>query len=297
MIKQTLYFSNPTYLSLKDKQLVIRVKNSENEKTVTRPIEDLGMIILDTGQITITNQAIQALQTNKTVIVSCDSSHMPSSIMLPMQGHTEQSERYRIQMDASLPLKKNLWQQTIEAKVRNQRAVLEKLKKPTKRLDVLLKRIQSGDPENIEGQAAAYYWPTLFKGFIRDKDGLAPNSMLNYGYAILRAMVARALTSSGLLLTLGIHHKNKYNAYCLADDIMEPYRPFVDQIVYQLSNDYGLVSFLDRPTKQQLLSVGQIDAYFKSRKSPLMVGMAQTTSSLYKCFAGKKRKIIYPELR
>jgi len=270
MIKQTLYFNSPTYISLKDKQLHIHVKTPVNEKQVTRPVEDIGMIILDTGQITITHQAIKALQANKTAIVSCDDSHMPASIMLPMQGHTEQSERYRVHMEASVPLKKNLWQQTIEAKVENQRAVLRKLGKPTKRLDVLVKRVQ--------------------------RDGEPPNNLLNYGYAVLRAMIARALTSSGLLLTLGIHHRNKYNAYCLADDIMEPYRPFVDMIVYNMFINKELESFLSTTSKQHLLSLGQVDAQFGKRKSPLMVGMSHTTSSLYSCFAGDKRKIVYPLL-
>lgn len=296
MIKQTLYFNNPTYLSLKDGQLHIHVKTPVNEKQVTRPVEDIGMIIMDTGQITITHQAIKALQANKTAIVSCDDSHMPASLMLPMEGHTEQSERYRVHMEASVPLKKNLWQQTVEAKVENQRAVLRKLGKPTQRLDVLVRRVQSGDPDNIEGQAAAYYWPTLFDGFIRDRDGEPPNNLLNYGYAVLRAMIARALTSSGLLLTLGIHHRNKYNAYCLADDIMEPYRPFVDLIVYNMFINSKLESFLSTTSKQHLLSLGHVDAQFGKRRSPLMVGMSHTTSSLYQCYAGEKRKIIYPLL-
>lgn len=293
MIKQTLYFSKPTYLSLKDKQLNINLKSDDSD-LITRAIEDIGIIILDNPQITITHNVILALQNNKTVIISCDESHMPHSIMLPMEGHTQQSERYRDQLKASLPLKKYLWQQTIEAKVGNQIAVLEKLGKPSKRLKVLVNRVASGDPENIEGQAAAYYWPTLFGGFRRDRDGDPPNNLLNYGYAILRAMTARALVSSGLHLTLGIHHKNKYNAYCLADDIMEPYRPFVDLIVYNMFINNKLESFLNKESKQELLKLPTMDALFDKRYSPLQVGMPMTTASLYKCFAGKKRKIIYP---
>jgi len=299
MIKQTLYFGNPTYLSFKNKQLHIRVKpekEGEEEKTITRPIEDIGMIILDSYQITISHHCIKALQNNKAAIVSCDDHHMPHSIMLPMEGHTLQSERYRIQMEASVPLKKNLWQQTIEAKIQNQLSVLDKLMLPTKRLEVLIKRVQSGDPQNIEGQAAAYYWKTYIDGFIRDRDGDPPNNLLNYGYAILRAMIARALVSSGLMLTLGIHHKNKYNAFCLADDIMEPYRPFVDLIVHNMYDEENLESFLRKESKAHLLSIAQVDAWFDKRRSPLMVGMSTTTASLYQCFAGEKRKIIYPML-
>ncbi len=296
MIKQTLYFSSPTYLSLRNNQLIIDLKKDGEEQQVTRAVEDIGMIILDTGQITITHQAIKALQANKTAIVSCDDSHMPASIMLPLEGHSEQSERYRNHLAMSLPLKKNLWQQTVIAKIKNQKAVLERLGKPTDRLEVLINRVNSGDPENIEGQAAVYYWRTYLDGFIRDRYGEPPNQLLNYGYAILRAMIARALCSSGLILSLGIHHRNKYNAYCLADDIMEPYRPFVDLIAYNLFQNENLDTFLDPKAKRVLLSVGQADALYGKRKSPLQVGMAYTTASLYKCICGDKRKIKYPQL-
>lgn len=294
MIKKTLYFANATYIKLKHKQLHIHIKTKVNEQEITRAVEDIGIVMLDNDQITITHGAIRALQENKTVIISCASNRMPHSIMLPIEGHTEQSERYKIQLAASLPLKKKLWQQTVEAKVRNQMLVLQKLDKPTHRLRVLLSRVQSGDPENIEGQAAAYYWPTLIDGFIRDRYGDPPNNLLNYGYAILRAMTARALVSSGMLPTIGIHHRNKYNAFCLADDIMEPYRPFMDLIVYNMFINNDLESFLSTSSKQHLLSIAQMDAKFGKKKSPLMVGMSTTTASLYKCYSGEKRKIIYP---
>jgi len=295
MIKQTLHFSNPTYIKLKNKQLHIHVKTKVNEREVTRSIEDIGIVVLDNDQITITHGAIRSLQENKTVIISCASNRMPHSIMLPIEGHTEQSERYKHQLAASQPLKKNLWQQTVEAKIRNQMRVLEKLDKPAHRLRVLLNRIQSGDPTNVEGQAAAYYWPVLMgEFFTRDRYGEPPNNLLNYGYAVLRAMTARALVSSGMLPTVGIHHKNKYNAYCLADDIMEPFRPFMDLIVYNMFINNGLESFLSTISKQHLLSIAQVDARFGKKKSPLMVGMSTTTASLYRCYSGEKRKIIYP---
>jgi len=296
MVTQTLYFSNPTYLKVKNNQLHIHIKTEVNEKEITRPIEDIGVVILDNNQITITHQAIRALQENKVVIISCGANRMPHSITLPIEGHTEQSERYKKQIAASVPLKKKLWQQTIEAKVYNQMRVLQKLGKPAKRLQVLLKRVQSGDPDNIEGQAAAYYWKTLIEDFKRDRYGEPPNNLLNYGYAIIRAMVARALVSSGLLPTLGIHHKNKYNAFCLADDIMEPYRPFMDLIVYNMFVNNKLESFLSTESKRHLLSIGEVDGKFGKRISPLMVGMSRTTSTLYQCISGEKRKIIYPKI-
>jgi len=294
MIKQTLYFSSPTYLSLKNKQLHIHIKEKNHEKRITRPIEDIGVIILDNGQITITHNVVKSLQDNKTAIVSCGENHMPHSLMLPLEGHSEQSKRYNIQLEASLPLKKNLWQQTIEAKIRNQIVVLNRLNKPAKRLEILVNRVQSGDTENTEGQAAAYYWSQYIDGFLRDRYGDPPNNLLNYGYAVLRAMIARALVSSGLNLTLGIHHRNKYNAFCLADDIMEPYRPFVDLIAHKMYTEHGIDHFLSTASKKHLLSIGQKDGLFGKLKRPLMVGMAFTSSSLFQCFSGEKRKIIYP---
>lgn len=296
MIKQTLYFGNPTYLSLKNKQLLIKTIKNSKDKIISRPIEDIGVVLLDNGQITITHNAIKALQDNKVALISCDDKHMPASLMLPMQGHTEQSRIYRYQIEASTPLKKQMWQQTVIAKIKNQNAVLSKIGKPLKKLDYLAERVQSGDPKNLEGQAAAYYWPVLFDGFTRDRYGEPPNNLLNYGYAVLRAMIARSLVSSGLLPGLGIFHRNKYNAYCLADDIMEPFRPFVDLLVYNMVQNEGLASFLESKSKARLLSVATMDARFGKKKSPLMVGMIMTTASLAACFIGKKRKIKFPLL-
>lgn len=296
MIKQTLYFGNPTYLSIKNQQLHIHVNNKVNEKRILRPIEDVGVVVLDNSQITISHNAIKALIDNKAAIISCDDRHMPSSLTLPLAGHTEQSKRYRYQIDASVPLKKNLWQQTVVAKIKNQKAVLDILEKPSQRMDVLARRVLAGDPDNIEGQAAAYYWSTFLEGFVRDRYGDPPNNLLNYGYAIVRAMVARTLVASGLLPTLGIHHKNKYNAYCLADDIMEPYRPFVDLIAYDLYFEHEADTFLCTASKRKMLAIATVDALFGKKKSPLMVGMSMTSSSLAACYLGDKRKITYPSI-
>ena len=296
MIKQTLYFGNPCNLRLKQKQLSIQLLKADDTEITTRPIEDIGLVIMDHPQITISHQAIIALQQNKALIISCDDKHMPFGVMYPLDANVEQTKRQRIQLAASLPLKKNLWQQTVEAKVYNQMMVLEHLGQPIQRLEHIYQRVKSGDPENKEGQAAAYYWSQYLEGFIRDRYGEAPNSLLNYGYAIIRAMVARSLVSSGLNLCIGLHHHNKYNAYCLADDIMEPYRPFVDLVVHDLYMNHNLESFLDRESKQALLSVCQVDAMFGKLRRPLMVGMAFTTASLFQCFDNQKRKIIYPKM-
>lgn len=311
MIKKTLYFGNPAYLSLKNAQLVIKLPEVEKNDTlpesfkvqtqVTKPIEDIGVVVLDNQRITITTGAMEALLANNCAIITCDQRSMPVGLMLPLSGNTTQSERFRDQIDASLPLKKQLWQQTIQAKISNQASVLATCRKAEVGcLRAWAKDVRSGDPDNFEGRAAAYYWRYLFglhiDGFTRDREGLPPNNVLNYGYAILRAIVARALVSSGMLPTLGIHHHNRYNAYCLADDIMEPYRPYVDEYVFQLTQKHGLPSEdLSKAWKAELLLIPTLDVVIGGRKSPLMVGVTQTTASLYKCFSGELRKVAYPE--
>ena len=311
MIKKTLYFGNPAYLSLKNAQLVIKLPEVEKNDTlpesfkvqtqVTKPIEDIGVVVLDNQRITITTGAMEALLANNCAIITCDQRSMPVGLMLPLSGNTTQCERFRDQIDASLPLKKQLWQQTIQAKISNQAAVLATCRRAEVGcLRAWAKDVRSGDPDNFEGRAAAYYWRYLFglhiDGFTRDREGLPPNNALNYGYAILRAIVARALVSSGMLPTLGIHHHNRYNAYCLADDIMEPYRPYVDEYVFQLTQKHGLPSEdLSKAWKAELLLIPTLDVVIGGRKSPLMVGVTQTTASLYKCFSGELRKVAYPE--
>ena len=244
MIKRTLCFTNPAYLSLRDGQMVIRLPEVERsdmpdmlkkEAVRTIPVEDIGVVVLDNRQITITHGLLEALLENNCSVITCDSRGMPVGLMLPLCGNTVQSERFRCQLDASVPLKKQLWQQTVKAKIANQAAVLAACAKAeTGCMRRWEADVRSGDPDNLEGRAAAYYWKSLFAGvpglqqFTRDRQGLPPNNLLNYGYAILRAVIARSLVSSGLLPTLGIHHHNRYNAYCLADDINAPKRPKVD---------------------------------------------------------------------
>ena len=300
MIKKTLYFGNPAYLSLKDKQLVIRIKSDNNEQEFTKPIEDIGVIVLDNRQITITSGAIDALLENNCALITCDKRSMPTGLMLPLCGNTTQSERFRHQIEASLPLKKQLWQQTIQAKIANQTSVLkEYCKCDVGCMENWGKNVRSGDPDNFEARAAFYYWQNLFgdiDDFTRERYGSFPNNLLNYGYAILRAIVARALVSSGLLPTLGIHHHNRYNAYCLADDIMEPYRPYVDKVICEIIKEMGIGLDLTKEIKTKLLVIPTIDVVINDRKSPLMIAVSQTTATLYQGFSGEKRKIAYPIL-
>lgn len=297
MIKRTLYFGNPAYLHKSQMQLKV-IKPDDNSTLGTIPIEDIGVVVLDNPQITITQALLAALIENNTAIISCDDKHMPAGLMLPLDGNSIQSERFREQIEASEPLKKNLWAQTVKAKIANQAKVLKMAGAESKRLDALLPQVQSGDPDNVEGRAASVYWKLLFEDlpFVRDRYGTMPNAHLNYCYAVLRAIVARSLVGSGLLPTFGIHHSNRYNAYCLADDIMEPYRPFCDWMVFNmLKSNEILDDDITKDHKARLLTIASVDIEIDKKKSPLMVGMSRTTSSLSECFSGVRRKIVYPE--
>lgn len=303
MIKRTLCFTNPAYLSLKNEQLVVKIPQSDgdkqSEKVTTIPIEDIGVVVIDNRQITITSAVMDALLENNCALITCDAKSLPVGLLLPLCGNTTQSERFRYQIEASLPLKKQLWQQTVQAKICNQAEVLSKCTDAEIGcMQVWSKEVKSGDSDNLEGRAAAYYWKKLFghiADFNRDREGAPPNNLLNYGYAILRAVVARALVSSGMLPTLGIHHHNRYNAYCLADDIMEPYRPYVDEMVFNLVKERGLPEEgLTKEWKAELLKIPVLDVVISGKRSPLMIAVTQTTASLYRCYCGESRKIVYP---
>lgn len=298
MIKRTLYFGNPAYLCLRDNQLVVKKKDGE-PKTV--PVEDVGFIILDSPQVTISCALLSFLTKNNCAVISCDSKHLPSGLFLPLAGNSLQSERFRHQIEASLPLKKQLWQQTVQQKILNQASVLQLRRKcPVKILFSCAGNVRSGDADNREAVAAAYYWKQLFPllgSFTRDRFGVPPNNIFNYGYAILRGVVARSLVASGLLPTFGIHHSNRYNAYCLADDIMEPYRPIVDKLIIEkLDGMKEIPAELSRELKISLLEIPILDTRIGGKRSPLMNAVSLTTNSLYRCFAGESRKLLYPEV-
>lgn len=302
MIKRTLYFGNPAYLSMRNAQLVIHIPeaNGMDDKTGnnTIPIEDIGVLILDHKQITITHGLMEALLANNCAMITCDSSRMPVGLQLPLSGNTIQSERFQTQIEASLPLQKQLWQQTIQTKISNQAYVLNSTRGVVvKNMLAWINDVKSGDSDNLEARAAAYYWRNLFPtipDFTRGREGAPPNNLLNYGYAILRAIVARSLVASGLLPTFGIHHHNRYNAYCLADDIMEPYRPFVDKLVIEIMDSGENLSELSKAIKAQLLTIPVLDVTINNQRSPLMIAVGFTTASLAKCYAGETRKITYP---
>lgn len=296
MVKRTLHFGNPAHLSSSKQQLVVELKD-EQRTTKTIPIEDIGIVVLEHPHITFTANLLELLLENQVALISCNSKYMPTGLFMPLEGNSEQTERMRTQIEASKPLKKQLWQQTIIAKIHNQARMLEYLGLTTSRLENLKSKVLSGDSTNCEAQAAAHYWSAIYGSkFKRERESNSPNAQLNYGYAILRSVVARALTASGMLPTFGIHHKNKYNAYCLADDIMEPYRPFVDQVVIQLLVKEEPSEELTRQHKIELLKLPQLDMEIGGLKRPLFHAVSLTTASLYKCFEGSQRKIVYPEL-
>lgn len=309
MIKKTLYFGNPAYLSMTNAQLVLRLPEVEKNDSLplsfkqkaerTIPIEDIGVVILDHRQITVSHALLAALLDNNCAVITCDDAHLPVGLLLPLCGNATQNERFRYQLEASAPLRKQLWQQTVQAKIANQAALLQQRGIEAKNMQKWIGEVRSGDVDNMEARAAVYYWSNIFPqipDFRRNRDGVPPNSLLNYGYAILRAVVARALVGSGMLPTWGIHHHNRYNAYCLADDIMEPYRPYVDRMICDMLDERTEIAELTTAVKTKLLSIPVTEVNIGGQRSPLMVAVGQTTASLYKCFSGELRKISYPEM-
>jgi CRISPR-associated protein Cas1 len=295
MLKKTIYIGNPSYLRTKEEQLIIIDPNSKTTKGRIA-IEDMALLLLDNNQITISNQLLIKLQGNNVAIITCDAHHLPFGLMLPMYGHTTYSERIKQQIAVSEPLKKQLWKQTVVQKIKNQEALLKLYNKPAATMQEYWQDVKSGDSTNCEGKAAVHYWKYLFKNFSRVRDGKSPNNLLNFGYAILRSIVARALVSSGLNPIFGIFHKNKYNPYCLADDIMEPYRPFVDKLVVNFVIKHPNENELTKMVKAHLLTIATQDVLIAGKIRPLMVAVTATTASLYKCYIGEIRQIKYPIL-
>lgn len=294
MIKQTLMFTSPVALTLKYGQLVVTSKG--DDKSLTRPIEDIGFIIIDHPMISITVPLLNELTENNVAVIFCNNKQMPHSMLMPLDGNTTLQESYKYQIEASAPIKKQMWKQLVEAKIMNQAALLDRVGKQGIMLRPYYSNVKSGDLDNREGAAARLYWSQLFEdGFKREREGDSPNQFLNYGYTILRGAVARALVGSGLYPAFGIFHRNRYNAFPLADDVMEPYRPFVDEIVYSLyCGAEELV--LDKQTKAKLLRVLFVDVKIGKMTRPLEVALPTTTASLVKMFKGETQKLILPKI-
>jgi len=296
MLKRIIYIGNEYALRHRDLQLIL--SDASNELEVQRvPFEDIGVLLLDNPRTTLSQRVLQACAEHNIALVVCDQKHHPASLMLHLDTHSIQTELFGYQVEASLPLKKQLWKQTVEAKIRNQGSLLDLQGRDGSLLMKLSRTVQSGDTGNVEALASRHYWAQLMEGgFRRDRYGDQPNAALNYGYAILRAATARALSGSGLLPTLGIHHHNRYNAYCLADDIMEPYRPFVDQAVCEIADRLREEETLQKEDKAHLLGILNRDVLMGKLRRPLMTGLSHTTASLARCFEGKEKKIVYPAL-
>ena len=292
MLKRSLFFGNKASLNTKLEQLVIKTETRET----TVPIEDIGFVVIEHPEVYISVPALIKLSENNVAVIFCDAKHLPCSMLLNLNSHHIQEELFKNQINATEPLKKQLWQQTVKIKIRNQAEHLKILKKPYEVLNFYESKVLSGDTDNREANASKHYWKYVFEfNFKRERFGEYPNLFLNYGYIVLRAAVARALSGSGLLSTLGIHHHNKYNAFCLADDIMEPFRPLVDAKVIEILENYEEKE-LTVKIKAELLSVLTQTVYFEDSKSPLMVALTRTASSLQQCYSGTERKINYPRL-
>lgn len=302
MLKRTIHISKPSKISLRLGQLILAQKN-DNGQTIEHslPIEDLWAVILEDRQITITQGAIAGMLERNVSVITCDNRHHPVGMMLNLAGNSIQAERFRQQAEVSLPLKKQLWQQTVRAKIFNQARVIQgTTDDATSYLDRLVQEVRSGDTTNREGVAAAFYWPRVFPklpNFTREGGNRYANALLNYGYAIVRAMVARSLVGTGLMPTLGIHHKNRYNQFCLADDVMEPYRPFVDRLVKDLLENLSqLPEELLQEHKKELLKLPVMDVQIGGVNRPMLIATTATSTSLHKCFSGESRKILYPTI-
>ena len=302
MIKRTICIENACFLKFANQQMIVsysHIKGMEDKPDKSVPIEDLGMLVLEHQQISLTHYLLDKLVSANVAVVTCNDTHHPTGLLMPLESNTLQSERFKWQIEATEPLKKQLWQQTVKAKISNQAAVIKKWDGKYRLLTNLADSVKSGDADNNEAIAAKHYWQNLFPptwNFYRKRDGTPPNNLLNYGYAIIRAGMARALVGAGMLPTLGIFHRNRYNAYCLADDMMEPYRPYVDMVVRSIIDKTSAVEDITQELKVALLQIPSLDVLLNGDKSPLMVAMQRTAVSLAKCYAGEQRKLLLPEL-
>lgn len=293
MLKQTLFFSTPVRLSLKNLQLVITWK--DNNDVVTRPIEDIAFVVIENQQISVSIPLLNELADNNVCVIICNSKGMPSSILTSLDSNSTQGESLKYQLATSEPSKKQAWKQIVEQKIRNQEAVLNKIGSTSNNLKAFYSNVLSGDSTNREGIAARQYWGSLFgKDFKRDREGLPPNNLLNYGYTILRAATARAIMGSGLLPALGIFHKNRYNTFPLADDLMEAYRPYVDEIVYNMAEE-GVLE-INKDAKQKLLNLLFADVKIGKVTRPLENALTITSASLLKYYKGEIKKLSLPIL-
>lgn len=296
MLKKTVEFATPgTRLSVAHRQLVVERPDMGK---ATLPIEDIGVVIVDDARASYTQAVfIELLAAGATVMVT-GRDHLPAGLMLPLDAHHVQTERHRSQIAASEPVRKRIWQALVAAKIRQQGLILDHFTRDHAGLIPMAKRVKSGDPDNLEAQAAQKYWPRLFgKDFRRDRGAEGINAALNYGYAVVRAAVARSVVAAGLIPSLGVFHKNRGNPFCLADDLFEPYRPYVDWRVKKLVLDLGGAQpdLDDRPTRAALLSLFNETVVVDGRRWPLLLAIQTSAASLARALTGGERTLALPE--
>lgn len=296
MIRKTVEFSTPgTHLSVANSQLVIERPDLPK---ATLPIEDLGVVIVDDIRATYTQSVfLSLLEAGATVLVT-GRDHLPAGMMLPLDAHYVQTERHRAQVETSAPVRKRAWQAIVRAKIVQQATVLSHFTGSYGGLAPMARRVRSGDPDNLEAQAAQRYWPRLFsKTFRRDREADGVNALLNYGYAVVRAAVARGVVAAGLIPSLGVHHRHRGNPFCLADDLLEPYRPYVDWRVRQMAgeNEESAPDLAQRETRAELLSLLNETVHVGGRREPLLLALHTTAASLCRTLTGGDRTLALPE--
>ncbi|MEE0133488.1 MAG: type II CRISPR-associated endonuclease Cas1 [Treponema sp.] len=294
MIKRTLFFANAVSLTLKNKQLIILNKETQEETSV--PIEDIGFIVIENNQTYISIPVINELAAHNAAVIFCNDKHLPFTMNLPLDCNTIQNQVFTMQIEAKLPVKKKCWKQIVEQKILNQAKVLEQYNLNAVQLYECTRNIKSNDSTNREAIAAKIYWDLLIDtDWVRDRFGVYPNNFLNYGYAILRAATARALIGSGLLPTLGIHHHNKYDAYALANDLMEPYRPFIDDEVIKYTRQNPHEEEIKIDFKKIILQTLTRDVKIGNVMRPLMVALSMTSASLVRVLRKEADSLALPE--
>jgi CRISPR-associated protein Cas1 len=292
MIKRTIDISQgPTFVCIENDQLVL---TREKQRIGQAPCEDIGVLLVDHVATTYTHSVFTRLLHFGAVIVLCGPNHLPVGMVLPMESNELTARRMRLQASAPLPLRKRLWKQIVRQKVRQQALNLPEDNSVRGRMLVMADEVKSGDRSNIEGQAARFYWPALLGAdFRRDPEGDSPNDLLNYGYMVLRAAIARALVAAGLHPVFSLQHSHRNNAFALADDLLELLRPRVDRAVLELVGAGNQI--IDRPAKEKLLGILAEEVRIADQSGPLMVQLHRLAASLLRCYEGGQKKLDLPE--
>ena len=295
MIKRTIEISQePVHLTVKHDQLLLLAKDDDRTQRAGIPCEDIGVVLVEHPGTTYSHAALDRLLHHGATVVICGRDHLPAGMLLPVGEHSQVVPRIHQQVALKKPLRKQLWKQIVQAKIRAQAANLPEKSPGRSRLLALARSVRSGDPTNVEAQAARAYWQVWLDdpAFRRDPAGLPPNNLLNYGYAIMRAAIARAVVAAGLIPAMGIQHRNRSDAFCLADDLVEPLRPLVDECVRDLHRD-GYAELIPS-VKRTLLELLVTQVRTAGESGPLMVHLHRMVASLVRCYQGERRTLEIP---